>query len=122
MERPVFLNLTQIEMPVGAVASIAHRISGVLLAAGLPLSIYMLGLSVHDAGGYARVAGLLNTGLVKVALVLLAWALGHHAFAGIRHLLSDIDVGSSLTVARRSAWMVNVGALVVALVAWVCLW
>ena len=34
MQRPVFLNLTQIRMPVGAVTSITHRVSGLLLALG----------------------------------------------------------------------------------------
>jgi succinate dehydrogenase / fumarate reductase cytochrome b subunit len=43
--------------------------------------------------------------------------LAHHSLAGIRHLLSDVDVGSQLHAARRSAWIVNVGAVVVALLA-----
>jgi succinate dehydrogenase cytochrome b556 subunit len=40
--RPVFLNLMQIQMPVGALTSIGHRITGVLLAVGVPLSLYLL--------------------------------------------------------------------------------
>ena len=34
--RPVFFNLTQIQMPVGAITSIADRVTGVVLALGLP--------------------------------------------------------------------------------------
>jgi succinate dehydrogenase / fumarate reductase cytochrome b subunit len=37
--------------------------------------------------------------------------------AGIRHLLSDIDIGSQLPAARRTAWIVNLGGLAVALLA-----
>jgi succinate dehydrogenase / fumarate reductase cytochrome b subunit len=48
--------------------------------------------------------------------------LAHHLMAGVRHLLSDIDVGAHLPAARRSAWVVNVGALVVALIAAGVLW
>ena len=121
MQRPIFLNLAQIEMPVGALASIAHRISGVLLALGMPFSIYLLGLSVQSPAGYARAAGLLEFGPVRAVLVLLAWALAHHSFAGIRHLLSDIDVGSTLAPARRSAWIVNVAGVCVAVLALVVL-
>ena len=33
---PVFLNLAQIRFPIGAIASIAHRVSGVLLFIALP--------------------------------------------------------------------------------------
>ena len=34
--RPVFFNLTKIQMSVGAITSIAHRVTGVVLALGLP--------------------------------------------------------------------------------------
>jgi succinate dehydrogenase / fumarate reductase cytochrome b subunit len=52
---------------------------------------------------------------------LLAWALAHHLLAGVRHLLTDISVGSTLSRARRSAWAVNLGGVAMAL--WVgALW
>ncbi|MCI2807193.1 succinate dehydrogenase, cytochrome b556 subunit [Eoetvoesiella caeni] len=107
MRRPVFFNVLQIQMPVGAITSICHRISGVLLALGLPFSIYALDLSLKDPGGYERAIGLLHSIPVRCAAVLFAWALGHHLLAGVRHLLSDIDIGSGLHQARRSAWIVN---------------
>ena len=115
--RPVFLNLTQIRMPVGALTSIGHRVTGVLLAAGVPVGAYLLDRSLQDEQGFVDVAGLLRHGAVKVALVLLIWALAHHVLAGVRHLLSDFDVGSPLRQARRSAWFVNLGGMVVALFA-----
>ena len=34
--RPVSFNLMQIQMPVGAITLIAHRVTGVVLALGLP--------------------------------------------------------------------------------------
>jgi succinate dehydrogenase / fumarate reductase cytochrome b subunit len=43
--------------------------------------------------------------------------LAHHVLAGIRHLLSDVDIGSQLPAARRSAWIVNVGGVALALFA-----
>ena len=115
--RPVFLNLTQIRMPVGALTSIGHRVTGVLLAAGVPVGAYLLDRSLQDEQGFVDVAGLLRHGAVKVALVLLIWALAHHVLAGVRHLLSDFDVGSPLRQGRRSAWFVNLGGMVVALFA-----
>lgn len=117
MRRPVFLNLTQIRMPVGAITSIAHRITGVLLAAGVPFSLYLLGQSLESPQGYARAGALLGNWAVKAAAVLFIWALAHHLLAGVRHLLSDIDIGSRLHAARRSAWIVNIVGLAVALLA-----
>ena len=51
----------------------------------------------------------------KGLAVLMIWALTHHLLAGVRHLLSDIDVGSHLPAARASAWLVNGCAALVAL-------
>lgn len=113
--RPVFFNLMQIQMPVGSVTSILHRITGVLLALGIPASFYLLQLSLQGPAGYAQVAGLSDDWVFKGLAVLMIWALTHHLLAGVRHLLSDIDVGSHLPAARTSAWLVNGCAVLVAL-------
>lgn len=115
--RPVFFDLRRIQLPVGALTSITHRIAGVLLALGTPGAVYLLDLSLQEQRTYDRVAGLLDDWTVRGAAILLAWALAHHSFAGIRHLLADVDVGSGLPAARRSAWLVNLGAVAVAILA-----
>ena len=96
-ERPVFLNLARIRFPVGAVASMGHRISGLVLVAALPFAVVALQRSVQ--GEALAVAGWL-----RVPAAILAWAAAHHLFAGIRHLLMETGVGSSLPAARRSAY------------------
>ena len=117
MRRPVFFNLAQIQMRVGAVTSIIHRITGLVLALGVPFNIYILDLSLQSPQSYARVTDLFDRGAFKLVALAFIWALAHHIFAGIRHLLSDIDIGSRLPVARRSAWIVNIAGLAVALLA-----
>ena len=107
---------------MGALTSIAHRISGVLLAASLPAAIYLLDKSLQSEADFIAVKLWLEHTTVKVILVGLVWALSHHILAGIRHLLMDIDVGSLLRVARLSAWAVNIGAVLLALWALVLLW
>jgi succinate dehydrogenase / fumarate reductase cytochrome b subunit len=115
--RPVFFNPLRIQLPVGALTSITHRVTGLILALGMPLGAYLLDLSLRGPDGYARVVSLFGALPSRIAAVVLAWALAHHLLAGIRHLLSDIDVGSRLRTARRSAWIVNVSGLVIALLA-----
>lgn len=115
--RPVFLDLTKIRMPVGALTSIGHRVSGVVLAIGVPVVVYLLALSLKDAPSFERVLSQLRLVPVKAALLTLVWALSHHVLAGVRHLLSDVDIGSPLRLARRSAWFVNLGAIVLTLLA-----
>ena len=112
--RPVFFNPLRIQLPVGALTSITHRITGIILALAIPLGAYLLDMSLRDPESYARVAALLGAMPSRVAAVALTWALAHHMLAGVRHLLSDIDVGSGLPAARRSAWFVNASGLVIA--------
>jgi succinate dehydrogenase / fumarate reductase cytochrome b subunit len=120
--RPVFLDLMRIQMPVGALTSIGHRISGVVLAASVPVAVYLLGLSLGDAVGFAQMTALFAQFAFKAAVVLAVWALAHHVLGGVRHLLSDVDIGSPLRVARRSAWFVNLAGVAVALLAAGVMW
>lgn len=115
--RPVFLNLMQIEMPVGALTSITHRVTGVLLALGIPGAVYLLDESLQGPQSYARLLGMFDQWTFKAVVIVFTWALAHHLLAGIRHLLSDIDIGSHLPAARHSAWVVNVAGIAVAALA-----
>jgi succinate dehydrogenase / fumarate reductase cytochrome b subunit len=113
--RPLFLDLLKIQMPVGALTSIGHRMSGVVLALSVPPAVYMFRLSLRDELGFARVMDLLGQPPVKAVAVIVVWALAHHSLGGLRHLLTDFDVGSPLRVARRSAWVVNLAGVAVAI-------
>ena len=116
---PVFLNLFRIRMPAGAVASIAHRISGVLLFLSLPLLAWLLDLSLQGGEGYERAIALLQSTGVRLASVVLVWSLLHHLVAGIRFLLIDVHLGTSMPAARLSAWFANLAAALMALLyAW----
>jgi len=115
--RPVFFNLMQLQMPVGALTSITHRVTGILLALGIPFSIYLLDVSLRGPQSYVQVIRLFDKLAFRGTAIVFVWALAHHLLAGIRHLLSDVDIGSQLPAARRSAWIVNVGGIAVALLA-----
>ena len=115
--RPVFFNLMQIQMPVGALTSITHRVTGIFLAISVPFGIYLLDLSLKGPQSYAQVISLFDKLTFRAATIFFVWVLTHHLLAGIRHLLSDIDIGSQLPAARRSAWVVNLGGIAVALLA-----
>jgi succinate dehydrogenase / fumarate reductase cytochrome b subunit len=112
---PVYLNLFRIRFPVGAVTSIAHRISGVLLMALLPFLVYLLDLSLQDEDGFQQAITWLQGCWPKALATLFAWSLSHHALSGIRFLLIDVGVGVNLAQARLSAWLVNVAGMLAAL-------
>ena len=115
--RPIFMNLLQIRMPAVAVLSFAHRVSGVLMCVLIPVLIYLFDLSLRNAQGYAQALEILRHPVVKFMAVLVVWGLMHHLLAGIRFLLIDADIGVERDSARRSAWIINAGGLIVPLIA-----
>ena len=114
-QRPKYLNLFKIRMPVTAVASILHRITGLVLLLLVPLLIYCLALSLRSAEDFTKLQSYLDSIAVKIIVVLMVWGFAHHLFAGLRFLLMDIDWGTSLAKARFSAWLVLLLGIVVLL-------
>lgn len=118
-DRPRFLDLRKIRLPLPGVVSILHRASGALLVGAIPCVIYLLDLSLRDAHGFDQARTLLAHPLVRAALMLLIWSLAHHLLAGIRFLLLDMDIGIARAQARASSWAVlALSLLIVAVAAW----
>jgi succinate dehydrogenase / fumarate reductase cytochrome b subunit len=119
-DRPKYLNLIQIRLPVTGVVSILHRISGVLMVFAIPFLLYLLQMSLSSAAGYSQARDLMCQPVVVVPGLLLVWSLTHHLFAGIRFLLLDLDVGINLAAARATAWLVFVAeiAVMIAVAGW----
>jgi len=109
--RPVFLNLLKIRMPVTAVLSISHRLSGVVLALLIPAALYVFSRSLENEQGFRYAIHLFEHPAIKFGLLLLRWFLALHLFAGIRFLLIDYGLCVNKLQARASAWTVQALAL-----------
>jgi succinate dehydrogenase / fumarate reductase cytochrome b subunit len=120
--RPLWFNLSPLNLPVPGLVSILHRVSGALLFLGLVAFLYLLDSSLASESGYAQSADLLRQPIAKLLVIASIWALLHHMCAGIRHLFLDLDVGTSLHVARRSAFAVFVVSLALTVSIGVRLW
>jgi succinate dehydrogenase / fumarate reductase cytochrome b subunit len=115
--RPRFRNIhvTQLlnyRMPLAAVTSILHRISGFLIFLLLPFLLYLLDLSLTSEGTYEYFRGIASHWFVKLVLLALAWGYLHHFCAGMRHLVMDTHIGLEKDSARKSAASVLVISLV----------
>ena len=112
--RPLWFNLSPLNLPVPGLVSIFHRISGIVLFLGLIEFLLLLDMSLASESGYAQVGEWMRAPIVKLLVIASIWALLHHMCAGIRHLFLDVDVGVSLHAARRSAFAVFVVSLALA--------
>lgn len=112
VKRPVYLNLLQIQEPIGAVVSIVHRITGALLALLAPFGLWALHLSLQGPQGFARVQAAFTSVAGRILTLLVLWLLVQHLYSGIRHLLLDVDIGFELPAARTMAWATFVASVI----------
>lgn len=120
--RPVNLDLGSLSYPPMAIASILHRISGLVLFLLLPLMMYLLSASLSSPLSFDRLQIELTGTCYKFLLWAFSTALIYHLIAGIRHILLDIGIGEHVVMARRSAITVIVLATILAvfLGVWIC--
>jgi succinate dehydrogenase / fumarate reductase cytochrome b subunit len=106
--RPKYLNLYQIRLPVPGFVSILHRISGFGMFAFAWAILWLLQMSLESPESYEQARTVVQSWIGKLFLIGMSWAFLHHFFAGLRFLLLDTHVGVDLTGARRTSWAVLV--------------
>lgn len=121
-QRPKFLSLKDIRLPVPGIASILHRISGAGLFLFLPLLVYMLQLSLGTPQDQETFRAVVGNPFVKFILTGLLWAFLHHFCMGIRLLLIDRHIGVDLPTARMSAKLVLAVSLLLTAILGAKLW
>ena len=114
--RPFFLNLLIIRLPIPGIVSFMHRVSGVFMFIATPFLIYLFDLSLQGRYGFDRATELLAHPLVMLGLLVLLWSLVHHLYAGIRFLFIDFDLGVDKTRSVQTSWLV-IGLEIVTIVA-----
>ena len=121
--RPVYLDLFAIRQPLPAIVSILHRISGALMfVVGIPLLLWFVQRSLASPAAFAAAMAPFSTPFGKLVLLVLAWCYLYHLLAGLRHLAIDLHIGIALAPARRSAALVLVLSVLLALIVAVRLW
>jgi succinate dehydrogenase / fumarate reductase, cytochrome b subunit len=121
-QRPKYLDLPRIRLPVPALVSILHRISGTALFVFAWALLYLLQESLRSPESHAHFAALTSHWLVKLFLIGMLWSFLHHFCAGLRHLLLDIQVAGDLGPARATSFAVLALSLVVTAILGVMLW
>ena len=122
-QRPVNLDLKTISFPITAIASILHRVSGVITFIALGILLWLLSLSLSSEQGFAQAQAITDTFLVKFILWGILTALAYHVVGGVRHLLMVLGFGEeNLAVASRSARIAFAITIVLSLLAGVLVW
>jgi succinate dehydrogenase / fumarate reductase cytochrome b subunit len=120
--RPVNLELTTIKFPITALASISHRVTGVLLFISSVLLVWALDASLASEESFNQLVKLLSSTGAKAALWGFLVIFSYHALAGIRHLIMDAGIGEDFKGGALGARILFVASGLAA-VAWgIVLW
>ncbi len=83
------MNLQTISFPVTAIASILHRLSGIIMFIAIGILLWVLGLSLSSHEGFTQASEIMDNIIVKFIFWGILTALAYHTLGGIRHLLMD---------------------------------
>ncbi len=121
-KRPVNLDIATISMPVTAIVSILHRVTGIILFIGLAFLFYAFDLSLESPEGFAQVVSTLETSfMAKFIIWGTVSALMYHFVAGVKHLFMDLGYFEELESGQLAAKanLVIAGVLILIVGVWI---
>ena len=103
--RPVYIDLRKINLPVSALISITHRLSGMyVFFITLPLMLALIYFSTESEDSFSDLSLFLKDYEFILGLIVLSFCiLWYHILSGVRHLIMDAHIGESLIASKYSA-------------------
>ena len=117
--RPTSPHLQIYTLPLTGLISISHRITGVLLSAGLLLVVCIFYAISQGENSYAAMQGVANFWFVKLMYWGFIYALFFHLCHGVRHLCWDIGEGFEADKLHKYALIELTAAFVLTLTTWI---
>ena len=104
VDRPVNINLFKIRLPMSALISITHRLSGIyVFFVTLPLSMILFQKALTKSS-YEAISISIQTNSFFSTFVYFSFLIFlYHILTGFRHLLMDIHIGENLKTSNMSA-------------------
>ena len=123
-KRPLSPHIQIYRWEITMTLSILHRMSGMALAVGTVMVVWMLIAAATGPDAYAVFHNAATSPVGMVALVGWSLALIFHMLNGIRHLFWDCGHGFEIKTAKRSGWLVFLGSIALTVALWwhICPW
>ena len=121
-KRPKNLDFSTLRLPLPAITSILHRISGVFIFAGVAVLLWLFSESMSSSEGFARVGSWLSMPITKILVWAILSGLLYHLIAGIKHLVMDLGIGETLSGAQTGARLVVALSIIAIVASGVWLW
>ncbi|HKJ51118.1 MAG TPA: succinate dehydrogenase, cytochrome b556 subunit [Gammaproteobacteria bacterium] len=118
-KHPTSPHLQIYRLPLTALLSITHRITGVLLAFGCVILVCILVAAADSASTYQAIVPHLQSWYGQIFLVGLVFSLYLHFCNGVRHLFWDVGYGFELDTVDLTAKLAIALAIVLTVATWV---
>lgn len=109
-------------MPITAWTSITHRVTGVLLFAGMAVLLCLLEQSLASPEGFEAARQSLQSTPAKIVLWLIASLLAYHSCVGVKHLVMDFGVGETMEGGVMGARLALAATAILMVLAGVWIW
>jgi len=116
--RPLSPHLQVYRLPLTALISISHRITGVGLTLGTLLLTWWVTAAAYGEPHYAKVQAFLSNWFGQLLLLGFSFALFFHLCNGLRHLFWDFGRYFELEQVRRSDAAVLIGSVALTIATW----
>lgn len=117
-DRPLSPHLQVYKLPLNALLSITHRLTGLVLALGMTGVVVMLLAAASGSQSYQEFHAASYHWVGQIILVAFTLALYFHFCAGVRHLFWDVGHGYDLKTANLGSWLILIGAVVLTALTW----
>jgi succinate dehydrogenase / fumarate reductase cytochrome b subunit len=117
-QRPLSPHLQIYRLPLNALLSITHRMTGLVLIVGAVWLVILLIAAAAGSQPYQALYVAMTTWFGQVILFGMTLALYTHLCTGIRHLFWDAGYGFDLATTRRTSRAVIAGALILTALTW----
>lgn len=118
VQRPLSPHLQVYKLPLTAIMSITHRVTGAGLAAGTVLVTAFLLAAASGEQAYNAVAGVASSLPGQVIIFIWSLALFYHMCNGVRHLFWDVGMLLEKDKAMRANYYVLAAALTLTVAVW----
>ena len=105
-ERPIYLDLTKIRLPMSAFSSITHRLSGMyVFFISLPLMLFIINQSTSSKSTYEKLlTDISSLSFFSIFIFISIAIFWYHILTGVRHLIMDFfHIGESLSGSNYSS-------------------
>lgn len=119
-ERPLSPHLQVYKLPITAMMSILHRMTGAALAVGTILVVAILFAAATGEGAYNDVMDFAGSWFGMILLFGWSVALFYHTLNGIRHLIWDMGYLFKIKSAELAGYIILGSTGLLTIITWIC--